>query len=105
MTTDTKLPHCPRCGSAPTVTIGDGVLTMGTVRCEACGFGLTMNAQWWASVVRAELARQVLEIRAHGHASETEDFYPVGLVLILPRVMKDYDLLGRHPIRLPGEDA
>ncbi len=111
-------PHCPKCGGEMVRETEDSAGNLQfTTECEACGFGGTGSSLRNVSykrdhsvfvvsrLVRRELAEQALTMRAHGHASETEDFDPVGLALILPRVMKDYELLGRHPIRLPGEDA
>lgn len=105
MTTDTtKAPHCPRCGNAR-----DELWAL----CPGCHF----NAKWrdghgwraagpWEPAVRAELARQALEMRAHSeHFRDDDGFDRPALWASLSVVLTDYEWLGTHPLRLPGEEA
>lgn len=99
--TTAPAPHCPRCGHSKHMLFAYCPECHFNA-CESEGMGYVGYAPWVVAV-RAELARRALEMRAHAHGSKTKDFDPVGLNVILPRVMKDYDLLGAHPLRLPGE--
>jgi hypothetical protein len=66
------------------------------MECRSCGFGCCLTSTVWAQEVRAELARQALEMRAHGGA---------GLDVSQGVVMQGYSWLGQHPLRLPGEES
>ena len=106
MSTYTKLPHCPRCGGRKHPNLSF---------CSNCHF----NAEWWGDsnmwtgargweiAVRAELARQALEMRAHSAATQNMahgcSLFTLSETVLM--VTNDYEWLVQHPIRLPGEDA
>lgn len=114
-TTD-RAPWCPRCG-------GEMVHENGPhswlVECFGCGFGF--GERDWMNprdslaharrLIRAELARQALEMRAHSQARngvyDEHGTWTGALVLdeAASMVMDDYIRLGAHPLRLPGEGA
>lgn len=96
--------------------------------CEACGFGhFEQRFGYWEHqpdtrdkafldcciaarrLIRAELARQALEMRAH--SVDTIMCGPDAVTLNMPMVhaheaaLEGYDWLGAHPLRLPGEGA
>lgn len=83
-------------------------------QCRGCGFGcddeLSTKADAGAEarrLIRAELARQALEMRAHSAvvSSTTGPSNALYLHNALGMVMKDYEVLGNSPLRLPGEGA
>lgn len=99
-----SLPHCPRCGSAPT-----GSATPGCEFCYECGFNDDC-ALYWRVAVRGELARQALELRAHAHYTRPSK-YDGSAISDWPRmaevqnvVSSQYEWLRDNPIRLPGDD-
>ncbi len=112
MTTDTtKAPHCPRCGGEMVREIADSSGNpQFTIECEACGFGGTGSSLKHLSykrdhsvmvarrLVRAELARQALEMWTSG-AND------IGYDVAQRYVLTAYNWLGTHPLRLPGEEA
>lgn len=123
MSTDTKLPHCPRCGHAMVTHIERE--TAFVPCCAPCGFGDPGRFGYWGHeddtrraamadaaafarrVIRAELARQALEMRAHSQAQAVEHTYSdvYRLKDNMTIIMDDYRWLGQNPIRLPGEDS
>lgn len=110
---------CPRCGGEmvrPLQTQVHEVLEW-TWWCDGCTFGGrntdTVLAipnrdeaiKYARRLVRAELARQALELRAHSVASESAEWVARPLYDCFERIVKEYRLLGEYPLRLPGEDA
>lgn len=94
-----------------------------TLWCDGCGFSDTHPEasmsipdraeaiKYARQLVRAELARQALEMRAHSQARngvyDEHGTWTGALVLdeAASMVMDDYNWLGAHPLRLPGEGA
>lgn len=108
MTTDTtKAPHCPRCGGE---LVHRPPLGKWYVRCAGCDFHIVgdefepaygdgVDAQYVARrLVRAELARQALEMWTSGANDISYD-------VAQRYVLTAYNWLGEHPLRLPGEEA
>lgn len=94
-TTD-RAPWCPRCGNAR-----DKLWAF----CPGCHF----NTEWreglgwraagpWEPAIRAELARQALEMWTSGSNDISYD-------VAQRYVLTAYNWLGAHPLRLPGEGA
>lgn len=122
-TNDQPLPHCPRCGNS--MVAHSESETAFVPCCASCGFGDAGRFGYWGHeddtkrkamsdavafarrLIRAELARQALELRAHSQAQSLDhtntDVYRLKDNMII--VMEDYDWLGKNPIRLHGEDA
>lgn len=113
MTTDTtKAPHCPRCGGE--MVRKDSIAPCWHVCCSGCDFHAAADADKRAHksradavdaarrLVRAELARQALEMRAQ--SIHTPDSY-THLSGCMALVVEGYEHLGAHPLRLPGEEA
>lgn len=121
MSTETTLPHCPRCGGE---LVHKHAVGKWYVRCAGCDFHNrddVDNPAWddrsealYAArrLIRAELARQALELRAHsmsrptrydecGHWDDGAHSPETAIYL----AMDHYRHLGLNPIRLPGEDA
>lgn len=120
------LPHCPRCGHAPhSATHHKGVLVTDGRHyapwCEMCEFslptdegGLFANREAanaaWTRAVRSELARQMLEMRAHASGriltstSGTSYSCPMTAESAQGHVMLDYIWRGENPLKLPGEE-
>lgn len=110
MSDDKALPHCPRCGHARQPLWGF---------CSQCHFnaGYGPGGMGWVAVgpweqaVRAELARQALEMRAHAHYTRPSkyDGAPIsdwpGPDRARSAVLSYYEWLGKNPIRLPGDPA
>jgi len=101
--TNPKEFHCPRCGKLQFKEI-----------CVSCGFNsdpannrdhIIARLLPWNRAVRAELARQALELRAHSFADCSDETIGVKLRSAHIAVLSDYERLGQHPLRLPGEDA
>ncbi len=106
----TKLPHCPRCGCARQPLWGFCAACHFNAKYEAAGVGWVAAGPWEQSV-RAELARQAMEMRAHAHHTRPSK-YDASPVSAWPHardvrsiVIADYEWLGGNPIRLLGEDA
>lgn len=106
--TTARAPWCPRCGNAPYELYG---------YCPACNFNAEYrDSCWraagpWSQAVRAELARQALEMRAQSHGRYAK-FDSQGhwtgawnLDEAISTVTAEYEWLGAHPLRLPGEGA
>lgn len=124
MSDTTTAPHCPRCGGEMVRT---GRRTIGGMVvwdawCDGCDFGtndgigqsmveLKDAIDHARRLVRAELARQALEMRAHGMYTTHSKFdgSPVPRWLTMREaqtsVLSGYAWLGEHPLRLPGEEA
>ncbi len=120
MSDDKAPPHCPRCG-------GELVHTHETekwyVRCSGCDFHNIDDRDLPAykdraealyaarRLIRAELARQALEMRANAHYVRPSKYdgstisdWPAPQT-VLSEVMLHYTSLGKDPIRLPGDPA
>ena len=109
-TTD-RAPWCPMTGHPVVHRIGN----VWRVGCIECGFALhgyesfgQDEANSYARrLIRAELARQALEMRAHSMSKS----HTTGMTFVsiaencLEIVLDDYNRLGAHPLRLPGEGA
>jgi hypothetical protein len=105
-TTD-RAPWCPRCGS-------DQDEKQLHAYCERCFFNAYFldgagwrSAMLWEPAIRAELARQALEMRAHSAATQNIahgcSLFTLSETLLM--VTNDYEWLAVHPLRLPGEGA
>lgn len=107
MSDDKTHPHCPRCGGLP--EWHEKHSTTYTYGCDDCGFGdpsgdTMYSPQGWRQAVRAELARQALEMRAHSaRVSDDISHYFIDLESAQWHVMRQYARLNQHPISLPGE--
>ena len=122
-TTTDRAPWCPRCGKDMVRLVsatshddnGDLYSRAGyRVGCDDCGFGdvpawpiqpMKRGAESIARrLIRAELARQALEMRAHSeHFMDDDGIERPALIASMEVVMRDYNGLGAHPLRLPGE--
>lgn len=120
MNDTTKIPHCPRCGGelVHLHEIGNWY-----VCCSGCDFhdpdaddqpayGDRAEAAYAARrLVRAELARQALEMRTHAHHTTPSKYSgaPISpwpsLSAVQDVIQVDYYTLGQYPIRLPGDPS
>ena len=116
MTNDTtKAPHCQRCGGEMVRPFdrpshsGSHKFPEWTLWCDGCGFcdthpDASMSIpdraeaiKFVRRLVRAELARQALEARAIWTGDSAKER--------LSYVLREYEEIGTHPLRLPGEEA
>lgn len=114
MTDDaTKLPWCPLDGH-PFVWHREAEYPqLAFLRCTGCGREISGKGDDDCESnlrkhVRAELARQALELRAHSpEAHFAEDgvrSIAMSINAAHHHVLEHYDWLGTNPLRLPGED-
>ena len=110
-TTTDRAPWCPMTGHPVVHRIGN----VWRVGCIECGFALhgyesfgQDEANTYARrLIRAELARQALEMRAH--SVDAIMYGPDAVTLNMSMehayeaALEGYDWLGAHPLRLPGE--
>lgn len=97
-----------------------GVIEQWIAFCDSCGFGdpqpldVTKEevvVRYARRLIRAELARQALEMRAHSHGrygkfdSQGHWTGAWNLDEAISTVTAEYEWLGAHPLRLPGEGA
>lgn len=87
-------PHCPRCFIDHADT-GSW--------CKACGFnGGEADDTSWVRAVRAEIARQALELRARSMATREDYLSLAGAVVV---VRGEYLALRGFPIKIPGDET
>lgn len=114
-----QAPWCPHCGGELVSKGMIGQQPVWTAKCRACGFPHDRThythkdegevIDYARRRVRAELARQALEMRAHGRyvRSRRYDGAPFAdwpsMEAARVAVSIGYNWLGKNPLRLPGE--